>query len=539
MPDKDNSCAVSILMDNLIDAFTNKVHEYFIQGVTVYEYEKEKRKNIVLVDGQQRTTTFFLLLKFLQFNTSHKIVYSIREESEHVLNSFTIQHDKLSFDEEIGKDYDLQDIFYFKKAITTIHNKLSSNKIKAPDFKEFILKNVKLFYIIIAKEKATKVFSMMNGQKAVMKTDELIKSALLSKASRENGKIKSNISSENRLNELLGMIKNEIADEWEINTLRSKFAREWDKWLYWWNIENVKHFFGSGDNPLGLLLEYYFELNKENENYSSYSFKNFNNTFFNNRTAAKLHFKGIRDLQKTFEDWYNTPSEYNYIGLILKASSNKKEALLYFLKKDECKLSFKEYSKWVLIGATHRQIIKSNELKEGEETKESKAETVYHLLNKAFVYWDENDEAFNDGRKEMAFRQLLRINVEMDNNLQRKFNFNIYNQRSLEHIQPKSKGILISGVNNNENGLSVHCIGNLVLLSGPDNSSFSDKDFLEKKKAFFNPDKVKESMSFLHSLTVFSESEWNENNILKNKYSFLDNYKKTYTINIKETTNEK
>lgn len=49
-----------------------------------------------------------------------------------------------------------------------------------------------------------------------------------------------------------------ISIEWETNALRSKYAREWDKWLYWWNRKDVKDFFNV-NKPMGLLLEYYFK----------------------------------------------------------------------------------------------------------------------------------------------------------------------------------------------------------------------------------------------------------------------------------------
>lgn len=60
------------------------------------------------------------------------------------------------------------------------------------------------------------------------------------------------------------------------------------------------------------------------------------------------------------------------------------------------------------------------------------------------------------------------MNVEMDNQLQRKFDFSIWNNRSLEHIYPKSK----KGEIEWSESASVHSIGNLVLLYGKDNSSF-------------------------------------------------------------------
>ena len=60
---KDGECAVSVLMDSLIRAMSISVKEYYIQGVTVCNEEDA----IVLIDGQQRTTTFYLLLKYLKY----------------------------------------------------------------------------------------------------------------------------------------------------------------------------------------------------------------------------------------------------------------------------------------------------------------------------------------------------------------------------------------------------------------------------------------------------------------------------------------
>ena len=63
VPDKGNICAVSVLIKNLIDAYLRGDTQYFIEAVTVVE-ENEK---VILVDGQQRTTTLYLLFISLGF----------------------------------------------------------------------------------------------------------------------------------------------------------------------------------------------------------------------------------------------------------------------------------------------------------------------------------------------------------------------------------------------------------------------------------------------------------------------------------------
>ena len=500
VPNKDKECAVSILMDSLINAYS-KLPEYYVQGVTVY---KDKNK-VVLIDGQQRTTTFYLLLKYLNYDALPKIDYDIRKDSDWFLKNSKINSDTIEYFGDIEIDENAQDIFYFKKAIKTIHYKLISHN--SEKFKEYVLEKVKLFFIEINKDDATKVFSMMNGQKAIMKDAELIKASLLTKASR---------LSKNGNNEI------SLAEEWEINSLRSRYAREWDKWLYWWNKKSVKEFYGSGNSPMGLLLEYFHYLEDSNK---EYNYKHFNELFFKDLTNAKQNYKAIRDLQKTFEDWFNDYNYYNYLGLIFKSGGNKKEAILYFLKSKSSIEDIKEYAKWSLVGATHREITKSNELEEKEINKETKAFYTLKNLSSQEVY-----NNFND----LALKQLLRLNVELDCKLNRKFDFNLYGLKSLEHIYPKSweneGNSKLKFQESDKEKYSVHSIGNLVLLDSNTNSSFSNNSFEDKKKAYFNLENAKWSLKLLHTVSVFTKKEWNENTIIENQKVFLTELEKYYNL---------
>jgi len=519
--EKDGKNAVGVLIDDLIKAFKKNKNEYFIQGVTVYEENNNDKTLIFLVDGQQRTTTFYLLLKFLKVENLPEINYSIRQESNYVLNNCNIKDGELLFEKKEKTDYNLQDIHYFENTVRIFKSKL--NEFDKENFKIFILEKVKLFYIQISKENATKVFSMLNGQKAIMKPDELIKADLLSKASKTI-KTKSDIETSD-LTSLLQLIKNKVGEEWEINSLRSKYAREWDKWLYWWNRKDIKTFFNSSDKPLGLLLEYYFDINKKKKELK-YNFENFRNEFFTNLQNTKLTFKRLRDFQKTFEDWYYNSETYNYFGLILKGEGSKKEALQYFLNnKIKNKVSIEEYAKWILVNATHKQITNSSELKEDEDTKEDKAKEVLQQLSEKKVYGQHNN---------IALKQLLLNNVLLDIQLNRKFDFNVYGDKSLEHIYPKSwekeEDSKLNFDNNLKDKLSVHCIGNLVLIKKNENSKFSNKSFDEKKSMYFNTDNALWSLKLLHSVSVFSKNEWNENSIAKNYNSFLNNFRKYYKI---------
>ena len=73
---KEEKCSVQILLSDILQAKEKNKEEYFIQGVTVTENNGE----VVLIDGQQRTTTLYLLLKYLGYDQLPTIKYDIRKE---------------------------------------------------------------------------------------------------------------------------------------------------------------------------------------------------------------------------------------------------------------------------------------------------------------------------------------------------------------------------------------------------------------------------------------------------------------------------
>ena len=169
---------------------------------------------------------------------------------------------------------------------------------------------------------------------------------------------------------------------------------------------------------------------------------------------------------------------------------------------------------------------------------------------------------------DLLYKQLLRFNVEEYNKLNSgkgvKFDFSIWNNKSLEHISPKSKFYHIDSTENGQSryirgdgteisqdetiGLlnskdptvfsdpqrySEHCIGNLVLLYGRNNSEFSNLQFDEKKRKFFNNERTFESRNLLHTISAFANSTWGPSDIemsakrilkmIANDYNIIDN----------------
>ena len=285
--------------------------------------------------------------------------------------------------------------------------------------------------------------------------------------------------------------------------MRNKYAREWDKWLYWWEKQSVSDYFGTNKSTTGLLLEYfyYLELKKsETKNNEKFNFENFNKAFLSSNKLAKTTFKGIRNLQKTFEDIFNSTVLYNLLGLAL-TSGDKFEVIRFFINNKSNLEELKRYVKWILVGCTDNEIFKKNEGKFNEKVNE-----ISEKLQNKYVY---QDELGTEGKgKKDAYKQLLRLNVFqlLDSH---KFDFELFKEKSLEHICPQNPKeddfeTLNSQKDINDKSKGIHSIGNLVLLDGSLNSALSNYGFKEKRGRLFK--KIKEGKLLMHTFLVFAKA---------------------------------
>lgn len=524
--------SVSYILDSINKSFKNR-SELFLQGITVTENEE----SITLIDGQQRMTFFFLLLHYLGLeNTGYKfsIEYTIREESQKFLENLQKNNpEKMSELCAENKKENFQDIFYFKKTVRSIEKVGIKTKKELLDF---LLENVKFLYVPILEENATKVFSMMNGQKAIMKDGELVKAEILRLISPEE----MNASQD----------KDKV---WEQDVLRARFAREWDRWLYWWNRDDVREFYHT-EEVMGWLLVAYF---KSKSKKADYNFQNFHEDCLSNsgKTARRVFYE-LRALQKKFEDVFNSVTDekklHNKIGAILCVSSkdDRKQFIIdYFAKekitdteakKEISDIKIEQYYKYVFLGLKHTEILncvkkskrtESADKNKGKDENEDKLRIQIEETHKAL---DDDDLYNNDDEKEYAFWQLLRLNVEEDTKLGRAFDFSIWKNRSLEHIMVKSRF-------SEEEKEVGHSIGNLVLLYKNDNSSFSVKPFLEKKRAYFDCDGMRtfQSRTLLHSMSVFASEDWGVKEIQDNKKKIIESVEEYYKEELENTNGKK
>lgn len=400
------------------------------------------------------------------------------------------------------------------------------------------MEHVKFLFVIIPEEQAKIVFTMMNGNKAKMTDEELIKAELLRCASLEHN----------------------LFSEAEHIALRGRLAREWDSWLYWWSDKNVESFFRTGGKQLGWLLPLVSESSKVN-------FNGFKDKLLKSQTMkqSKSVFKQMRLLQKSIEDAYNHSISYNYLGVLLYIRNNAEQRFAFLrwyfgINQDgshsKSIAELKRYYDWAIIGVNHEDIVAVNVERYSDARNRFQRELESNML---FMYYYET-----------AYRWLLRQNIKQDNLYSdRKFDFNIEYNRSLEHVYPKSK---IGHKNDQKIALgwndepikdecsialwreemewtckedhhiyygSEHCIGNLVLLYKRDNSKFNDADFRKKNQYFFTDqdDESFKSRHLIHTTMVFSDvnwedkisdKPWNKEQVPMRKYAELKEFENEY-----------
>ncbi len=502
--------SVTNLLNDFLIRFREK-SDIFLQGFTVTEKDNE----IIIIDGQQRTTFLYLLMQWLGAKEQFVLKYEIRKKSDDFLQNKPI-------DSHINESEEFQDIYFFKKTLNLIQDILYKAIEDKELFLKYLLDNVRFLYINIPEDQATKVFSMMNGSRAKMLPEEVIKAEILRIASKNN---------ETGIN---------LSVEWESNLLRSRYAREWDRWLHWWNQDKVKKLFRC-DQTMGLLISTYLH----QHDVDNLSFEEFKRAFLQDEQVkdAKDTFEALRKLQKRFEDAYNDCIKHNMIGGIIRVmkDGDARKFIKYYFAENQ-QIDLEKYYLLAFINLTHDQIVELD-----ATIFEEKFKAALSLLEDNFLY---------ETNKEFAFQFLLRLNIDQDIEQKRHFNFEIWDNRSLEHIYPKSKvghfdennNIWIGGDNEERNetyftlkrdeikddagnSTTEHSIGNLVLLYKKDNSEFNNSDFNEKKVKFFSPQRKDVFMSrhLLHTICVFAEKmSWTGKDIANNKQETINKFQEKY-----------
>ena len=245
---------------------------YCLQPVVVKECDEVTKKENNLqgtwyevIDGQQRLTTIFLIIKYANEMLVGKekipefqIEYETREDSFEFLKKQSIDN----VEDKAVIDFDNIDFYHITKSYNKIHNWVKSYRNthnKDFDKKKFLSKlksNSKVIWYEVSSDKnAIDIFTRINMGKIPLTNAELIKALFLNSSNVPN------------------------CDTDKLKLKQVEIASEWDRMEYSLHNKELWYFINKEENELSTRIEYIFNLMKDidgvnngNDQYSTFRF---------------------------------------------------------------------------------------------------------------------------------------------------------------------------------------------------------------------------------------------------------------------------
>lgn len=248
-----------------------------------------------VIDGQQRLTTIYLILKALEniidgsYKNFGKIEYETRAESENYLKNIV----------ESEKDANV-DYYHIYNASVTINNWFASkadagfSNARVKFLTPFLEKTKVIWYQVNDDTKAIDIFTRINIGKIPLTNAELIKALFLRQSNFAQGG-QDNV----RLKQL------QIASEWD--KIESVLQHD----AFW-------YFIREGNQKYATRIEYIFDLmkGKNSSHDAHYTFYEFHQDYLTDKNIDRLWLE-VKQHFQTFEEWYNDRELYHLIGFLI------------------------------------------------------------------------------------------------------------------------------------------------------------------------------------------------------------------------------
>ncbi|HIF9375094.1 TPA: DUF262 domain-containing protein [Photobacterium damselae] len=341
--------------------FVNDDHEktwYCLQPIVV---KKKDNAQYEVIDGQQRLTTIYLILHFLnsRFREPEKLFrlgYETRENS----TDFLINLEKGS------SDSSNIDFYYISNAYKTICDWFEEQiNFDINDFESRFKFNSKVIWYESNEDNSISIFTRINIGKIPLTNSELIKALFLNSSNFDNNK-----------NDRIRLKQLEISTGWD----HIEHSLQDDKFWYFLN----------GNKSYVNRIEFIFELmndeKDETDNYSTFRF--FNKKFRNkNQDTIEKNWLEIKRYFQRFQEWFEERELYHKIGYLISVDAiTIKE--LYDKSSTLTKNEFR-----VLLDSEIKGVLKGVNL-ENLQYGDKKVKPILLLYNVLTMLNNENDNSY-------------------------------------------------------------------------------------------------------------------------------------------------
>lgn len=310
-----------------IDAFLQRqsvgatIQSYCLQPIVVVEQLDNEGKTIwEIIDGQQRLTTLYIILKRLG-KPHYEIFFDKRKESTGFLQN--LSNETLCDDNP--------DFHFMSDAYRCIDKWFSTKEEEdiayADEFATKLLKNVQVIWYNVKLNAHTtsdiesekiNIFNRLNIGKIPLEDAELVRALLMSRVDETT--------------------------EHEKLMRQAEFSNEWYEIELWLRQDSVWRFLTSKNysNHIQLIFEL-ISNNKNSENYSTYKwFEQQVRNSDNEVEKAKELWIQVKQVFSTLRYWYKDRTLYHFIGFLLSTGIVKLEDILNQADRDK-----RSFCNWV------------------------------------------------------------------------------------------------------------------------------------------------------------------------------------------------
>lgn len=507
---------------------------YCIQNITITKTVHNGKMCMNVIDGQQRLTTLFILIAYLQRNMQDKIInlssnilkYSIRDSSDEFLREDILTGNL--WKNEINPDTaKTKDQYYMMTVAQAIHIWFRDNKLNSG----VILDDLVLIVNEVENGDEEVVFASLNGGKIDLDGADLVRAILITRAAKQ--KYPSVIS-----HEQLHQIANDdidlniniaVSSQGKINEFRVKLGIELDEMNKWWSQKKVKDYFEQilpnkiGNNqsfkynqyPIDLLYYAFYEAYKEELNViidnNDLDLRIFENGIDLNGINGDDHlefYTTIKEFHLTMMEWYNNDEIYNLIGYLMYNYKSTKISFDFLWKawkvsnsKDKFVENLKESIK--------EQIARSFS---GEDEIENALSNLRNAIKDISFDWYNNDytlkllpliDIFPIEKKISKRTKTVISRIEPDYfrhiGIEDKEHVRSQKTREDNDLTNEEKKQL-----EEENKKGLNSIGNIVLLHEGINRSYKNKPHMEKMDRIISEFMIHDWYIRPHTFNVFT-----------------------------------